>query len=67
VRIFGASRSTEDEEVGYNHGRVETPVAPQGAEDGIQGLGFFEASKETIDLVFTDIVLPRGNGFDVAA
>ena len=36
------------------------------AEDGIRGLELFEANKETIDLVFSDVVLSRGNGFDVA-
>ena len=36
------------------------------AEDGIHGLEVFDAHKETIDLVLTDIVLPRGSGFDVA-
>ena len=36
------------------------------AGDGIRGLEVFEAHKETIDLVLTDLVLPRGDGFHVA-
>ena len=36
------------------------------AIDGIRGLEVFEAYKETIDLVLVDIVLPLGDGFQVA-
>lgn len=36
------------------------------AEDGVQGLELFQAHQGNIDLVFSDIVMPRGNGFELA-
>ena len=35
------------------------------AEDGIRGLELFETNADSIDLVFSDIVMPRGGGFDL--
>ncbi|MFT7624870.1 MAG: signal transduction histidine kinase [Myxococcota bacterium] len=35
------------------------------AEDGVAGLELFEQYQDAIDLVFTDVVLPRGSGFEV--
>ena len=36
------------------------------ADDGRDGMELFERNRERIDLVFSDIVLPHGNGFDIA-
>lgn len=36
------------------------------AEDAIAGMALFEAHRDQIGMVFSDIVLPRGNGFELA-
>lgn len=37
------------------------------AKDGIEGLALFSEHGERIDVVFSDVVLPRGNGCETAA
>ncbi len=36
------------------------------AEDGVAGIEIFRQNASAIDLVFSDVVLPRSSGFDVA-